>query len=127
MLLSELSPSNVLKAISPALDELFTLARKYNSSDAYLELMRFVAMFRFYSPFNAMLIYTQMPESRYATLVHELAHLYCGHLGTPDDGWWPDRQNLSLTVCEFEAESVSDLVYGCWKNGTRATGSIRPP
>jgi hypothetical protein len=44
-----------------ALDELFTLARKYNSSDAYLELMRFVGRFRFYSPFNAMLIYTQMP------------------------------------------------------------------
>jgi hypothetical protein len=44
-----------------ALDELFTLARKYNSSGAYLELMRFVGRFRFYSPFNAMLIYTQMP------------------------------------------------------------------
>src|ERR1700687_2561196 len=44
-----------------ALDELFTLARKYNSSDAYVELMRFVGRFRFYSPFNAMLIYTQMP------------------------------------------------------------------
>jgi integrase len=37
-----------------ALDELFTLAGKYNSSDAYLELMRFVGRFRFYSPFNAM-------------------------------------------------------------------------
>jgi hypothetical protein len=30
-----------------ALDELFTLAGKYNSSDAYLELMRFVGLFRF--------------------------------------------------------------------------------
>ena len=230
-----------------ALDELFTLARKYNSSDAYLELLRFVGWFRFYSPFNAMLIYTQMPgahfvctalrwrrdyqreikidarpivilqpmgpilfvfdvsdtaplpnarplpirvedpfqvrngkiggqlaltienakrdgvrvseradgsqragsiqwaaagqhleftiakkppsksmqvplwfelllnsslsaESRYGTLVHELAHLYCGHLGTPNCRWWPDRQNLSRTVREFEAESVSYLV-----------------
>jgi hypothetical protein len=230
-----------------ALDELFTLARKYNSSDAYLELMRFVARFRFYSPFNAMLIHTQMPganfvctalrwqrdyhreikpdarpivilqpmgpilfvfdasdtapipnahplpsrvedpfqvrsgkvggqlaltienakrdgvrvseradgsqragsiqraqagqhlefaiakkpipkstqipvwfelllnsrlsaETRYATLVHELGHLYCGHLGTPNGRWWPDRQNLSDTVREFEAESVSYLV-----------------
>src|SRR6202158_4064123 len=226
-----------------ALDELFTLARKYNSSDAYLELMRFVGRFRFYSPFNAMLIYTQMPgaqfvctarrwrkdyrreikidarpivilqpmgpilfvfdvsdtaplpntrplpirvqdpfhvrsgkiggqlaltvenakrdgvrvseradgsqragsiqwaaagqhleftiakrpapkstqvplwfalllnsvlsaESRYGTLVHELAHLYCGHLGTPNARWWPDRQNLSHDVREFEAGSV---------------------
>ena len=230
-----------------ALDELFTLAGKYNSSDAYLELMRFVGRFRFYSPFNAMLIYTQMPgahfvctarrwrkdyrreikisarpivilqpmgpvlfvfdvsdtaplpnapppppkvvdpfqvgngkiggqlaltienakrdgvtvteradgsqragsiewaaagqhleftiakkpvpkstqvplwfelllnsilsaEARYGTLVHELAHLYCGHLGTPNGRWWPDRQNLSHAVREFEAESVSYLV-----------------
>ena len=230
-----------------ALDELFAPAGKYNSSEDYLELMRFVGRFRFYSPFNAMLIHTQMPgaqfactarkwqrdygreikinarpivilqpmgpvlflfdvsdtealpngrplprrvedpyrvrngqiggqmartidnakrdgvrvsersegsqsagsiqwaaagqhlefmiakspapkstqvslwfelllnsvlsaESRYATLVHELAHLYCGHLGTPNARWWPDRQNLSETVREFEAESVSYLV-----------------
>jgi hypothetical protein len=230
-----------------ALDELFTLARKYNSSNAYLELMRFVGRFRFYSPFNAMLIYAQMPgayfvctalgwqrgyhreikidarpivilqpmgpilfvfdvsdtaplpnarrlpvrvedpfqvrsgkiggqlgltiqnakrdgvrvseradgsqragsiqwaaagqhleftivnkqmpistqvplwfelqlnsslsaESRFGTLIHELAHLYCGHLGTPNRRWWPDRQNLSHVVREFEAESVSYLV-----------------
>jgi hypothetical protein len=230
-----------------AIDELFTLAGKYNSSDAYLELMRFVGRFRFYSPFNAMLIYTQMPgarfvctarrwrkdyrheikigarpivilqpmgpilfvfdvsdtaplpnarplptkvvdpfqvrhgkiggqlaltidnakrdgvrvseradgsqsagsiqwatagqhleftiakrpapkstrvplwfelllnsvlsaEARYGTLVHELAHLYCGHLGTPNGRWWPDRQDLSRDVREFEAESVSYLV-----------------
>jgi hypothetical protein len=44
-----------------ALDDLFTLAGKYNSSDSYFKLMRFVGRFRFYSPFNAMLIYTQMP------------------------------------------------------------------
>lgn len=230
-----------------ALDELFTLARKFNSSDQYLELLEFVGRFRFYSPFNAMLIYTQMPgaryvstalkwkrdyyreitpggrpivilqpmgpvlfvfdvsdteplpnaprlpqkvenpfqvrhgradkqlaatienakrdgirvterpdgsqragsiqwasgdqylevnvakkpipksakvplrfelllnsklstEVKYGTLVHELAHLYCGHLGTPNDRWWPDRQRLTLTVREFEAESVSYLV-----------------
>jgi uncharacterized protein DUF955 len=29
-------------------------------------------------------------ESQYATLVHELAHLYCGHLGTPNKKWWPN-------------------------------------
>jgi hypothetical protein len=48
-----------------ALDELFALARKYNSSDAYLELMRFVGRVRFYSPFNAMLIYAQMPGAHF--------------------------------------------------------------
>src|SRR5712672_219606 len=249
-----------------ALDELFTLARKYNSSAAYFELMRFVGRFRFYSPFNAMLIYTQMPgahfvctarrwlkdyrreikigarpivilqpmgpilfvfdvsdttplpnarplppkvvdpfqvrhgkiggqlaltienakrdgvrvteradgsqragsiqwaaagqhmeftiakkplpkstqipvwfelllnaihsaEARYGTLVHELAHLYCGHLGTPNDRWWPDRQNLSPAVREFEAESVNYLV--CTRLGsapaTRAGPATRAP
>jgi hypothetical protein len=49
-------------------------------------------------------------ETRYGTLIHELAHLYCGHLGTPNERWWPDRQNLSHAVREFEAESVSYLV-----------------
>jgi hypothetical protein len=46
-------------SVRTALDELFGLARKYNSSAAYLELMRFVGRFRFYSSFNAMLICTQ--------------------------------------------------------------------
>ena len=32
------------------------------------------------------------PESRYVTLAHELGHLYCGHLGTPNEKWWPDRR-----------------------------------
>jgi antirestriction protein ArdC len=49
-------------------------------------------------------------ESRYATLVHELAHLYCGHLGTPNEKWWPDRRGLELEVREFEAESVCHLI-----------------
>lgn len=46
----------------------------------------------------------------YSTLVHELAHLYCGHLGTPSPNWWPDRQGLPVGTREFEAESVSYLV-----------------
>ena len=49
-------------------------------------------------------------EAKYATLVHELAHLYCGHLGTPNDKWWPDRRGLTQDVCEFEAESISYLL-----------------
>jgi hypothetical protein len=47
---------------------------------------------------------------KYATLVHELAHLYCGHLGTPNEKWWPNRHWLPHDVREFEAESVSYLV-----------------
>jgi hypothetical protein len=49
-------------------------------------------------------------EARYATLVHELGHLYCGHLGTPHPRWWPDRRGLTHEVSEFEAESVCYLV-----------------
>jgi hypothetical protein len=60
-------------------------------------------------------------ESRYATLVHELAHLYCGHLGTPDPKLWPDRRGLGLTVREFEAESVCYLV--CERAGLSSTSS----
>ena len=54
-------------------------------------------------------------EARYATLVHELAHLYCGHLGTPNPAWWPDRRGLNPSVCEFEAEAVCYLV--CKRRG----------
>ena len=49
-------------------------------------------------------------EGRYATVVHELAHLYCGHLGTPNKRWWPDRHSVEHDVKELEAESVAYLV-----------------
>lgn len=52
----------------------------------------------------------QQGSERYATIVHELAHLYCGHLGTPNERWWPDRRHLSHNEMEFEAESISYLV-----------------
>lgn len=54
-------------------------------------------------------------ESQYATLVHELAHLYCGDIGTPNEKWWPDRHGLDHEVAEFEAESVAYLV--CQRRG----------
>lgn len=50
------------------------------------------------------------PEAKYATLAHELAHLYCGHLGTPNNKWWPDRRGLTYAQREFEAESVCYLL-----------------
>ncbi len=48
--------------------------------------------------------------AQYATLIHELAHLYCGHLGTVNKKWWPDRRGLSTLAEEFEAESISYLI-----------------
>lgn len=52
------------------------------------------------------------PEVQYATIAHELAHLYCGHLGAPNPEHWPNRLGLNLKVREFEAESVAFLVCG---------------
>lgn len=46
------------------------------------------------------------PTEVYATLAHELGHLYCGHLGTPNPKWWPDRCRVSERTKEFEAEAV---------------------
>lgn len=50
------------------------------------------------------------PSTQYATLVHELAHLYCGHLGTPDEKWWPSRVRLDHAIEEFEAEAAAFIV-----------------
>ena len=54
------------------------------------------------------------PAQSYATLVHELGHLFCGHLGRfdqnnprADEYGWPDRSSLPLSVKEIEAELVA--------------------
>ncbi|MCX5827597.1 MAG: ImmA/IrrE family metallo-endopeptidase [Deltaproteobacteria bacterium] len=54
-------------------------------------------------------------EGQYATITHELAHLYCGHLGSPNTKWWPDRRGLGKTSRELEAESVAYLI--CTRHG----------
>lgn len=60
--------------------------------------------------YEMLLNFKHTKETKYTTLIHELAHLYCGHLGTPHPRWWPDRRGLSSNIEEFEAESVSYLV-----------------
>ncbi|WP_298990237.1 ImmA/IrrE family metallo-endopeptidase [uncultured Pseudokineococcus sp.] len=50
------------------------------------------------------------PRARLVTLAHEAAHVLCGHLGTPDPLWWPDRSGVAPDVEEWEAESVAYLV-----------------
>ncbi|MEX2375764.1 MAG: ImmA/IrrE family metallo-endopeptidase [Dehalococcoidia bacterium] len=60
--------------------------------------------------YDVMLNDAHSREAKYATLAHELAHLYCGHLGSPDTRFWPDRRFVDGDVEEFEAESVSYLV-----------------
>lgn len=49
---------------------------------------------------------------KYATLVHELAHLFCGHAGPSPVASWPDRRDGSKARNEVEAESVAHMVLG---------------
>lgn len=50
------------------------------------------------------------PRPRLVALLHAAAHVLCGHLGTPDPLWWPDRSGAEHDVEEWEAESVAHLV-----------------
>ncbi len=50
--------------------------------------------------------------TRFATLAHELGHIFCGHCGADSRGRWPDRSSLSHAVRETEAEAVSYLACG---------------
>lgn len=62
-----LSPADMWDqdAAKRALDELFNLTYQYRASKAYYDLMQFIARFRFYSPFNAMLVHVQMPGAKF--------------------------------------------------------------
>ena len=48
-----------------ALDELFCLTQQYKSTQSYCDLLLFVANFRFYAPYNAMLIHIQRPGAKF--------------------------------------------------------------
>lgn len=56
--------------------------------------------------------------STFATLAHELGHIYCGHLGEGPNGAWPGRGGLlGEAERELEAEAVSYIV--CERNGVK--------
>lgn len=55
------------------------------------------------------------PNVQFVTLVHELAHLYLGHLGPDKSLSIPGRQIPDHNTAELEAESVSFLV--CSRRG----------
>ena len=48
--------------------------------------------------------------TRFATLAHELGHIFCGHCGPHSKGAWPDRSKLPYPVRETEAEAAAYLV-----------------
>jgi IrrE N-terminal-like domain len=55
------------------------------------------------------------PATQFATLVHELSHLYLGHLGEDKPRKIPARRSLSHEEKELEAESAAYIV--CTRNG----------
>lgn len=55
--------------------------------------------------------------TRYATLAHELGHVYCGHVGADPKNRWPNRSKLPHPIRELEAEAVAWLV--CQRNGVK--------
>ena len=58
-------------------------------------------------------------EGKYATLAHELAHIFCGHLGTDKLAWWEGNADVPRGIAEIEAESVAYLV--CARQGLVAS------
>lgn len=58
------------------------------------------------------------PNVQFATLVHELGHLFLGHLGHDDRLKISSRENLKHDQEELEAEMVSHLV--CERQGVRS-------
>ena len=49
-----------------ALDEMFAVSQRFRSSTEYMDLLRFIARFPKYSPFNGLLLYLQNPDITYA-------------------------------------------------------------
>ena len=59
-----------------ALDELFQCALRYTGSKEFCGLVNFIARFRWYSPFNAMLAHIQMPGASYVAPAYRWARDY---------------------------------------------------
>lgn len=59
--------------------------------------------------------------TRFATLAHELGHIYCGHLGPGPKERWGNRRLDSHPQREMEAEAVCWLV--CNRNGVSSRSS----
>jgi len=57
------------------------------------------------------------PAVRYATLAHELAHIYCGHLGGGPKDRWPNRATLFLTKGQRELEAEAAAYIVCARAG----------
>ena len=60
----------------------------------------------------AVLLSGELADEPYShNAAHELAHIYCGHLGGHDKGQWPDRRMLLAgSQMELEAEAAAYIV-----------------
>ena len=88
-----------------------SIASVHSDRELPFQISRFPQRYAFIPErYELLLNRTHSPEAQFATAVHELGHLYCGHRGTNNPAWWPDRRGLGLQEREFEAESVSYLV-----------------
>ena len=57
-------------------------------------------------------------EDKYSSLVYELGHIFCGHLGIDSNAWWSERSGVNVVGEQIEAESTALLV--CRRNGLLA-------
>jgi hypothetical protein len=80
-----------------------------------IQLLRRATEAKKHSEYRLDLNRNHAPPVQFATLVHELGHLFLGHLGPDRMLNIPERSGLDHTQEELEAESVSFIL--CERNG----------
>jgi len=53
---------------------------------------------------------THSLEDRYSSLIHELGHIFCSHLGIDRHAWWPEREDLNIHGEEIESDATAYLI-----------------
>jgi hypothetical protein len=120
---------NPFRAIGPVTDAEYTAMVKQlakiqievlpqdagDGSAGYIRLARRSPSPKVHSHYRILVNRDHHAPVRFATLAHELAHLYLGHLGGDAKLHVPDRRKTSHEQAELEAESVAYLV--CARRG----------